>query len=226
MPVDVVITERVEDEYINTQAEKIAKDIIKKFDESPSQNILYVDDSRLYVMIINKNTGYWGSFTLTDDRFPTITINAHNDEECSKWFDEKKFDKIADKLYRVIHHECVHYINYIISGESNRCFSQEKIGYASKFNNPEEFNAYYHQMRNLFSKIANEKVKSAADFDSIFGDTTQKFIQFCWNTIKTINQDMYIEIRNDEVYRRKWMKRLYQLYFELKQKFCKGLSGK
>lgn len=226
MPGEFIITERVEDEYINNQSEKMAKDIISAFKKTSGENILYVEEHKLFVDIVSTDTGSWGTFNLIHNKLPSITINANYDKQCKKWFIQKEFDKIAKKLYRVLQHECIHYINYIISVDSNKWLGQERMGYASKFNNPEEFSAYYHQIRNLLTNIAIKKVKNDTDFDNTFGDTTQKFIHLCWNSIKTINQDMYVEIRNDEVYRRKWMKRLYQLYFELKQKFCNGLVDK
>lgn len=113
-------------------------------------------------------------------------------------------------------HELVHYLDYFRAS-----FEEYKDG--EYYNAPEEFNAYYLQIASgVYKALENIKNKYPNDFNKFeetITDNASNFIKKMWNVIEIQNADLKDAIFKNSKYKYKWAKRLYQLYFEIRDKF-------
>lgn len=139
---------------------------------------------------------------------------------CMTEFKNKDYNAIFLKMKEAIIHEIIHYL------DSLRIDMEElpKGDYVT----PEEFNAYFlsisSELYDILNDIKSKNPNNLNKFYEQFGNTVNEFLKLMWKLIELKNSDMKKEIDNDKKYKYKWNKRLYQLYFELKDNFLKNVK--
>jgi hypothetical protein len=218
-----VLTERVDDQRIAGWATTITNDIIEEYEKYQTMNPLFVRRYNLMVEIVNDTDPFYGRFIPPpkDVDLPIILLNVNGEMEVD--YDVGRYVDICKKYHRVLRHEVIHYINWF--SYKNHEFlpsgQPKPRNYSSDFSNPEEFNAYFHQVASMVTEIADDSISKGYVFENVFGDNTQEFIAFCWKIIDNINSDLYQDTKKDNVYKLKWLKRLYQLYFDVREYYYK-----
>jgi hypothetical protein len=164
-----------------------------------------------FINIINPEKQFSALYSHTHS---TILINSY--PHLTDEFNKKHFLNIYLKMETPIIHELIHFIDSINYGD--------KISNNKKINGPAEFNAYYQSFTLKFDKkltyiISNKNNDKMDQFNTEIGNTSNEFINKFWNEHK----ELYKQVENSKIYKAKWNKRLYQLYYELKQKLEKYL---
>lgn len=157
--------------------------------------VLFIDENKKLESKISglKNGYFWGHY----NSYQVIGLNNIKHEN------QKPYERIFKESFL---HEFIHYLDYLRSRYKN-VYNSENI--KSYYNNPREFNAYYHEggsfMSDFFKKNPQmiEKFKEKYPNFNLFFDWAMKNI-FDKDFIKHINS----------VNKNKLKKRLYNLYSE------------
>lgn len=217
-----IIVERENDQEfrvaIYSEIEKIKEKM--KMDNSYS---IDVDDYRVMIILDpDSPTGFF-TFTRNKPKIPVVVLNV--DGICEDLYKRQKFIDIIDKMSDVLFHELTHLMNYRVVAKPGEEYENLK-NIKGKYNNREEFNAYYQQTASLFERMLPNLIKSDNTFESVYGDNVQQFISKFWNKLNEINNEIVDSIAQSKVYKRKWLKRIYQLYYELMDTYnrAKGIT--
>jgi hypothetical protein len=146
----------------------------------------------------------------------TIYINISN-EQIYNLFYEKKYRELLIKIEPTIIHELTHYLDF--ERHMATSYGHPDIRDLEQINTPKEFEAYFQAQAHVWDKDL-EMVKKTdnplEEFYKTFGYTAKQFIDKFWEKMKVSSEDFVKVILGSDKYRFKWMKRLYQVYFELK----------
>lgn len=209
------LTERKDDPRFTLFIKQIIEEIFSEWEKTPNSHEILLPNYDLHVKIVNNsNDNDYGSFYVSRiTKHPTIELNVARVSE--ELFTNKKYLEILKKYSRVLFHELTHYVNYF----SFKDDSHQLKYYDNEhpYNNPMEFNAYYHQVRELMSSALTEVLEKNLKFESYFGNSVQDFIPKFFTVLDSINAKIKSEL--DSKYKSKWLKRIYQLYFELKDEY-------
>lgn len=127
-----------------------------------------------------------------------ILINCYPDLENE--YKDKKFKTIVEKRKYTIIHELTHFVDYINIGEP-------LLGMRDLINSGTEFNAYYQTIAIKYkNKIKNKDMKNFID---ILGQNPNEFVIKVWREHPKLGS-----LITDD-YKKRWNKRLAQLYYEL-----------
>lgn len=218
------LSERIDDENFRKRADEIVNDIIIFFNKYNVQNTTFTKYN-LMVYIVNKPNmdahGYFKVMQLRDEKTkkslilqPSIFIDSSGDLENE--FKNKEFSTIINKRKSTLFHEVIHFLNYL--GWSDKDAFETRL--KDKEEKALEFNAYYNQI----AKIFDDDLKTGKTFTEVCGENAQelmvKFIEKLYN--KT--PEMLKYFIDDKKYRWKLIKRISQLYYELRQKYNKKLD--
>jgi hypothetical protein len=212
------LTEREDDTQFGESIQSILEVINQYWKNNPHNDKGFFKPFELYVLIISDEhqDDAYAYFTKTKkDKMPCIVINAYYVDNVA--YKNKNFLEIINKSQDILYHELVHYVNYISAQDGNRLI-QRGIYYTS--NSGQEFNAYYHQIRKKFVDIVKQLKKDNEPFE-VIGDNTQQFIKKFWHITKMLHPTLEDKINSH--YRKKWLKRIYQLYFELRELYYKEI---
>jgi hypothetical protein len=203
------LTEREEDEDFSHYVRYIYNDIVEAFKTISNKPSLSIDEYGLYILFKKLDENYsMGKFTFDTKNTPVIVISVG--KQLSHFFDEKDFYSLVLECKTIIFHELVHFVNYYSDVNS-----QKQPSYPSgDITNPKEFNAYFHQYREVFFDILKLTIKNNESFEENIGRNVQDFINKFWDKMNAANPLFKELIYSDGVYKNKWLKRLYQLYYE------------
>jgi hypothetical protein len=214
-----VLTERKDDDKFTRGLDVLYKEIIKTYKENKEGKASLYIPRFAFKFIIERvrdssRTGYFSFLASAtrkqEERIPCVVICVGDD--LKEDYDNKNFIKIIEHFKYTVYHELTHFLNYYsYKNEHKRtCTDQQGL-----IITPDEFNAYYHQFRKYLKDIVDEVVSSKGSFLETFGDSAQDFIDKFWILFNKHNPKTYKQIPENEKYHRKWLKRIYQLYFEL-----------
>lgn len=136
-------------------------------------------------------------------------------------FQQEKFDYIFEKLKSVIIHEIIHYLDIEVRDIPIDPTEVNK----DPFGHPIEFNAYFQQLASPWYDLMRKMIKSSTpldDFNLKIGNNAREFSNKFWDIIKK-NSKIYDLISNDNRFR--WNKRVYDLYFNLKNELFDKISN-
>lgn len=214
---NIELDERVDDERKIKVAESLYNEILNTFKLNKKESITLFGPSTspiLSVVLFND---------VTKEKHPKyIPIKKSIEINCVDYdnlFKNKKYDTIISILKLELIHEITHYL------DDERTNTQIIIDYFKDIKKEKpatltaaEFNAYYISFASKM--YDNLKIcSSIKHFDLMFGPDAYAFIQNFWSYANPIAPILKKELQNDKIYNTKWCKRLYQLYFELKNKF-------
>jgi len=208
---ECIINERIDDDAFRKKAMNITNFLIENITMNKSY---FFNDLGLYVDFQVLPKAIKANYNLN---FDMITINIMNSKELF----ESDFPKFLIENKYSIFHEVIHFIDYH-RGSKYRASLQ---GSLSNVNTPMEFNAYFHHFiqltEDLIKEIAKSKDRNEA-FEELMGKRVHEFIAKFWENAKVLHNDkdtkIITDIFNDNDWKFKWDKRLYQYYFEAKEK--------
>jgi hypothetical protein len=208
---ECVLDERVGDDSFRDKAIKITDFIIENIKIPKAHNFKQL---KLIVDFQELPTYIKANF---NSKFDTITINIFNDKE--KFLSDIR-NFLQDNKYALFH-EVVHFIDYHRGSK----FRADIQGVVPKVNTPMEFNAYFHTFTQMIEDATKEIMKSSdrnEAFEKYVGENVRSFIYNFWKFAKSICNDSETKIVSEIIgnidWKYRWEKRLYQLYFELKEK--------
>jgi len=144
---------------------------------------------------------------------------------CKKFpnaYKQNKFDYIFEKMKSIIIiHEIIHYLDIEVR---NIPVDPTEVN-KNSFNHPIEFNAYFQQISSYWYNILQNIIKSKSpldDFNIKIGNNVRDFSDKFWKNVKN-NSKMYDLINKDNIFR--WNKRIYDLYFNLKDDLFNKISN-
>lgn len=209
------LTERKDDPRFTSFVQQIIEEIFSEWEKEPNSHEILLPNYDLHIKIVNNSTDSdYGCFYVSHiTKHPTIELNVAGVSE--DLFTNKKYLEILKKYSSVLFHELIHYVNYFSFKDDER---QLKY-YDNKhpYNNSMEFNAYYHQVRKMMVDALSDVLSKNLKFSDYFGKHVQEFIPKFFTILDSINKNIKSEL--DDKYRAKWLKRIYQLYFELKDEY-------
>lgn len=147
----------------------------------------------------------------------TISINVRNNLSI---FYNGLLSDICKIYEQQIIHEIIHNIDF------NKLSIQPDITQISKepFNHPLEFNAYFQQVANYWHTKLPSIIAAPdplGDFHKKIGNNAREFNDSFWNLLKRSGMESLIT--KDR--RFKWSKRIYDLYFNLRNKAVEMVGG-
>lgn len=213
---DDVLFERKDDfkfRHILYQILQIIKDSYKQNKENPKK-IETVFSLPFSIYIVSSSDNFLGKTTIYHSENIVIWLNVH--EKYKDLLIKEDFLTIIQNMEDTLIHELTHYFNY--NQIKNKKF---ELGSPPDHKHPFEFNSYYVELASKFDKAVYNLVKSNQSFESVFGEHAQDFINIAFNELSNIRADLVPQIRNNPTYYKKWVKRLFQLYFESKELYQK-----
>jgi hypothetical protein len=201
------LNERENDEKQILNATEIYNKILEYINILPIVKLKELD---LTLVFTTSQKDYTAAFS---KNINTIFINCY--PRFQNEYKNRDYKEIYLKSKESVIHELIHYL------DSMRINVEEQPD--GFYITPKEFNAYFlsvsSEFYDLLNDIKNKNPNNLNSFYNTFGKTVNEFIKLVFNYIDSKNNDLKTAIDNDPKYKYKWNKRIYQLYFELKDKF-------
>jgi hypothetical protein len=208
---ECVLFERDNDDKFRDNAMKITEFIIDNVNINKAHNFQHIN---LFIEF-QELPKYVKANYAPDER--TITINILNGKNT---FETNIKQFMQDNKYALFH-EVVHVLDYARGSK----FRANPQGAVSQINSPAEFNAYFHTFVQILEDATQEVARSGdrnEAFEKYIGSDIRMFMKGFWEKAKVICKDdetkIVSDILGDIDWKYRWDKRLYQFYFEIKEK--------